>query len=156
MAGRPRKPDEVKALKGTLQPSRRLEPSLKPSVLSSFEMAPEDLPEAGQREWNNVMQQLQPLKVLASTDLPLLKSYCQQVATMELAAKELNKEGGFITTITNKGGGSYDTKSPWVSIYNEASDRASKLGQQFGFTPSSRTRIVAPQADKPKDDWEDL
>lgn len=155
MAGRPTKPDAIKDLKGTLRPSRKLEPSLKPPVLSSFEMAPTDLPEAGQREWNNVMQQLQPLKVLASTDLPLLKSYCRHVATMELAAKKLDTEG-FTTTITNKGGGSYETKSPWVSIYNEASDRASKLGQQFGFTPSSRTRVVAPAKETPKDEWEEL
>ncbi len=157
MAGRPRKPDELKELAGTLQRSRRLEPSVQLERLSSFEMPPTDLPEVGQQEWVRVMQQLQPLGVLTAVDLSLLKSYCQHVATMELAATELNRPGGYLTLMTNKGGGSYPIKSPWVGIYNEASDRAGKLGQQFGFTPSSRTRIVAPgKPEKEKDPWADL
>ncbi|MCC2547706.1 phage terminase small subunit P27 family [Hymenobacter sp. BT175] len=144
------KPDALKAQKGTLRPSRKLEPSMKPAVLESFEMAPDDLPEKGQQEWNRVMQQLQPLKVLTPADLSILKSYCQHVATMDIASSKLRTEG-YTTTITNKGGGSYETKSPWVGIYNEASDRAAKLGQQFGFTPSSRTRIVVPTPEKKED-----
>jgi P27 family predicted phage terminase small subunit len=157
MAGRPPKTDQEKALKGTLRPSRVLEPSVKLSKLTSFELPPADLPAIGKQEWQRVMQQLQPLGVLTAVDLSLLKSYCQHVATMELAAEELNKPGGYLTMMTNKGGGSYPIKSPWVGIYNEASDRANKLGQQFGFTPSSRTRIVAPtDKDKPADPWAEL
>jgi P27 family predicted phage terminase small subunit len=157
MAGRPRKTDEEKALKGTLQPSRRLEPSVKLAKLTDFALPPAGLPEVGRQEWLRVMQLLQPLGVLTDVDLSLLKSYCQHVATMELAAEELNKPGGYLTMMTNKGGGSYPIKSPWVGIYNEASDRANKLGQQFGFTPSSRTKIVAPtDKDKPADPWAEL
>lgn len=156
MAGRPRKTDEEKALKGTLQPSRRLEPSVKLAKLTNFELPPADLPEVGKQEWQRVMQQLQPLGVLTAVDLSLLKSYCQHVATMETAANQLATEG-YTTTMRNKGGGSYEIKSPWVTIYNEASDRASKLGQQFGFTPSSRTRIVAPtDTAKAADPWQEL
>lgn len=153
MAGRPPKPDAVKAQKGTLRPSRKLEPSMSPAVLESFEMAPADLPETGQQEWTRVMNQLQPLKVLTPADLSILKSYCRHVATMDKAAEKLDTEGHTIL-MTNKGGGSYEIKSPWVSIYNEASDRAAKLGAQFGFTPSSRTRIVVPSKDKPKDGFD--
>ncbi|MGY3091095.1 P27 family predicted phage terminase small subunit [Hymenobacter sp. UYAg731] len=156
MAGRPRKPDELKAQKGTLQPSRRLEPSVKLAKLESFELPPADLPEAGRAEWSRVMQQLQPLGVLTAVDLSLLKSYCRHIATMELAATKLDEPGGYTTTMQNKGGGSYEIKSPWVAIYNEASDRASKLGQQFGFTPSSRTRIVAPKQQPEADPWAEL
>jgi P27 family predicted phage terminase small subunit len=154
-AGRPRKPDALKEQAGTLQPSRRLEPSMKPATLDSIEMPPDDLPEIGKQEWYRVMNQLQPLKVLTAADLSILKSYCQQVATMEEAGRMLNTEG-YTIIMHNKGGGVYPVKSPWVSIYNEASDRVLKLGQQFGFTPSSRTRIVVPSQAKKEDGFSDF
>ncbi|MBG8552346.1 phage terminase small subunit P27 family [Hymenobacter sp. BT594] len=124
--------------------------------LDTIEMAPDDLPEIGQAEWYRVVKQLTPLGVLNGADLSLLKSYCHHVATMEAAAAQL-KEGGYTTIMTNKGGGSYEIKSPWVTIYNEASDRAAKLGQQFGLTPSARTRISVPaKTEEEKDGWDEL
>jgi P27 family predicted phage terminase small subunit len=156
MAGRPPKPDQLKALTGTLRPSRKTPGAVRLEKLPSFELPPQELPDAGQQEWVRVMQQLHPLGVLTAVDLSLLKSYCQHVATMQHAAAELNA-GGYTIIMHNKGGGIYPIKSPWVAIYNEASDRASKLGQQFGFTPSSRTRIVAPKKDKSEaDPWAEM
>lgn len=127
---------------------------MKPTALLTFEMAPADLPETGQQEWNRVMQQLQPLGVLTPSDLSLLKSYCRHVAIMQEASDMLDTEGYVISV-----GGAFGpkaAKNPWVVIYNDASDRAAKLGQQFGFTPSSRTRIVVPTPAKKADGFTDF
>lgn len=151
MAGRPRLPDELKAQKGTLQACRTLEPAVRFGKLDCFMLPPDDLPDVGKEEWIRVMQQLHPLGVLAAVDLSLLKSYCRHVATMEAAAKALDIEGHVI--FVDGAFGLKAAKNPWAAIYNEASDRASKLGQQFGFTPSSRTRIVAPAKQPEADPW---
>lgn len=153
MPGPAPQPTAVKKLKGTHRPGRDAPHAMTLPKLDTIQMAPEDLPEIGKQEWYRVVNELAPLGVLNGADLSLLKSYCQHVATMEAAAKAL-AAGGYTTTMTNKGGGSYAIKSPWVAIYNEASDRAARLGQQFGLTPSARTRISAPPPEKPKNEWE--
>ena len=154
MPGRPRIPDELKAQKGTLQACRALEPAVRFGKLDSFVLPPKDLPSAGREEWNRVMGQLHPLGILTSVDLSLLKSYCHHVAAMEEAAAKLAEEGHVI--FMDGAFGPKPTKNPWAVVYNEASDRASKLGQQFGFTPSSRTRIVAPTKQPEADPWADM
>ena len=152
MVGRPAKPDALKALQGTLRPSRQTPGAVALEKLPSFELPPDALPEVGQREWLRVMAQLHPLGIVAAVDLSLLQSYCQHVATMALATEELR--AGHTIMMHNKDGGVYPVKSPWVSIYNEASDRACKLGQQFGFTPSSRTRLTVKPPEAPEaDPW---
>ena len=155
MSGPAPQPTALKKLKGTHRPSRDAANQMSLPKIESIEAAPSDLPVRARVEWYRVVNSLTPLGVLTVADLSLLKSYCQHVASMELAAEKLNQPGGYTTLMQNKGGGSYEMKSPWVTIYNEASDRAAKLGQQFGLTPSSRTRISAPaKPDKPEDPWQ--
>ena len=48
---------------------------------------------------------------------------------------------GAIKSQTNKGGFEYQAKNKWASINLEYSKEATRLGREFGFTPSARTQI---------------
>ena len=155
MSGPAPQPTALKKLKGTHRPSRDAANQMSLPKIESIEAAPSDLPVRARVEWYRVVNSLTPLGVLTVADLSLLKSYCQHVATMELAAEKLKEEGHVVDVMGAFGAKA--TKNPWVTIYNEASDRAAKLGQQFGLTPSSRTRISAPAPkEKEEDPWQNL
>jgi P27 family predicted phage terminase small subunit len=86
--------------------------------------------------------------LLATVDLALLRAYCYQVALMLEAEEELEMNGK--TETRHTANGSHSVRSPWVAILADATEKVNKLGQQFGFSPASRTRISAPQ--KPESD----
>jgi P27 family predicted phage terminase small subunit len=86
--------------------------------------------------------------MLATVDLALLRAYCYQVALMLEAEEELEMNGKTVERFTANG--AHTVRSPWVAILSDATEKVSKLGQQFGFSPASRTRISAPP--KPESD----
>lgn len=155
MAGRPRKTTEQKEMQGTLRKSRELENPMQPDKLEGVPVPPVDLDEVGQTTWLATATQLHALGILSGLDLAMLKEYCYQISIMERAKVEL--KSGLVITITNKGGGSYEVKSPYIAIYNEALTHANRLAQQYGLTPSSRQKITAnPKQEEKKDPWSEL
>ncbi|MBH8558984.1 phage terminase small subunit P27 family [Hymenobacter negativus] len=155
--GRTPKPTAQKKLEGTHRPDREAANALAFDPARDALDPPVDLkPEAARQCWRVVAKELHQKSMLATVDLALLRAYCYQVALMMEAETELETSGKTIT-ITNKGGGSYAVKSPWVAILSDATEKVSKIGQQFGFSPSSRTRIsVSKSEKKPADPWAEL
>lgn len=149
MASPYKQPKELKQLKGTHRKGRDLPDAMSVQVLSHLPSAPDDLPEPAQKTWYSICSQLLALKVLSLLDLDALKAYCFQLWVMDEAMENL-KSQGFTVTITNKGGGSYETKSPYIAIYNDALAHVNRIGQQFGFSPSSRTKISMGQVKEEK------
>lgn len=133
-------PTALKIAKGTDRPSRRIPNEMDFQPLVKAPSVPKHLPKRAKKEWRRVCSNLIAIKMLYLVDLPQLQAYCFQVSIMEQAEIELSKTD-YVLKETNKGGHEYNTKSKWMSIYNEALDRVNKLGREFGFTPSSRTRI---------------
>jgi len=66
--------------------------------------------------------------------------YCKAFAELQEAEDALVKFG---RTQTTKDG--FERKSPWLSIRDEAWKRLHQAAQQFGLTPSSRTKIEVPE-----------
>ena len=157
MPGPPPKPTAQKRLEGTHRKDREAPNALAFDPARDALDPPADLkPEAARQCWRVVAKELHHKSMLATVDLALLRAYCYQVSLMMEAEAELEANGKTIT-ITNKGGGSYATRSPWVAILSDATEKVSKIGQQFGFSPSSRTRISIPTPEKPKaDPWAEL
>jgi P27 family predicted phage terminase small subunit len=82
--------------------------------------------------------------LLTSIDSQAFAVYCQSYAELIEAESELIAGG---KTQTTKDG--FVRKSPWLSVRDEAHKRMQQIGGQFGFSPSSRTRIeVKPKNDK--------
>jgi P27 family predicted phage terminase small subunit len=148
MPGPARKPAAQKKLEGTHRKDREAPNALTFDPVTDALAPPADLkPEAARQCWQVVAHELHLKGMLATVDLALLRAYCYQVALMLEAEQELETNGK-TTTITNKGGGSYLTKSPWIAILSDATEKVHKIGQQFGFSPASRTRISTQPASK--------
>ncbi len=147
MASPLRQPTKMKALKGTLRESRQTENEMDIDSLQSIPPPPSHFQERAIKEWELVTETLHNIDLLYEEDLPQLQAYCFNVWMLEKSEQELSKQG-FLGTYKNKGGHSYVSKNKWISIYNEAIDKVVKLGAQFGFSPTSRTKISMPNQKK--------
>lgn len=148
MPGPPRKPTAQKKLEGTHRKDREAPNALDFDPTKDLPAPPDDLrPDAARQCWQVCAKELHAKGMLATVDLALLRAYCYQTALMLEAEQELETNGK-TTTITNKGGGSYLTKSPWIAILSDATEKVHKIGQQFGFSPASRPRIGMPPPSK--------
>jgi P27 family predicted phage terminase small subunit len=145
MPGPPRKPTAQKKLEGTHRKDREAPNALTFDPLRDALDPPIDLkPEAARQCWATVARELNLKGMLTTVDLALLRAYCYHVALMLEAEQELEANGK-TTTLTNKNGSSYLVKSPWIGILSDATEKVHKIGQQFGFSPASRTRISMPE-----------
>ena len=142
--GRPKQPAKVKQMKGTHQKCRdegNVE-SLAPMV--NIPHAPAYLKKPAKDLWVHKCRVLLANGLLDRMDLELLELYCLQWQIAQDAARMIKKEG-YTVLMTNKAGYSYDVKSPYISILNDATAKVHSIGAHFGFTPSSRARIKAPE-----------
>jgi P27 family predicted phage terminase small subunit len=148
--GRPAKPTVNKLVQGTFRTDRFLENEMMPSTIDHPPSAPSVLSALAKKEWNSVCQELISLGMLHRVDLGLLSAYCIEMASYLEESKLIKKEGSVIT-IQGKMG-EYKMQNPRIGIKNTALKNAQALANQFGFTPSARTRINAV----PKDDTDPL
>lgn len=141
----PRKSEEDKNIQGTARKDRSAPESVEAALLDDIPKPPDILGKRGRKMWKKYSEILHKQGVLAETDLDLLGQYCFYLQVAEQAAEELNKD---LTEIMTNAKEPYTVKSKFLSIFNEASDRAAKLGKEFGFTPLSRKNIPAPKKEK--------
>ena len=104
--------------------------------------AVEDDPTAKSR-WHWVCDQLESMNLLAVTDQGLIAGYCLDYSMM-LALWEVIK-GGQVSDMDEKG----RTKlKPEANQFHTYSDRILKREAELGLTPSSRSRLKAPQTEE--------
>jgi P27 family predicted phage terminase small subunit len=87
-------------------------------------------------EYKRVVPILRELKILYAADAAALEAYCDAYATMVQAALEIENEG--LTYETEQG---QVKPNPQVAIKNQAASTVRAFCQEFGLTPSARTRI---------------
>jgi P27 family predicted phage terminase small subunit len=149
MPGPPPKPARQKRLEGTHRKDREAPSALDFDPASDLPAPPDDLrPDTAKQCWQVCAKELHDKGMLATVDLALLRAYCYQTALMLEAEEELELNGKTETRFTANG--SHQVRSPWIAILSDATEKVHKIGQQFGFSPASRTRISAPE--KPKED----
>ncbi len=93
-------------------------------------------PEA-KAEWRRQVKLLEQTKLIAEVDRAALTAYCEAWAEFVQASGELAALGS-LTTETESG---YILPHPLVAIKNNAVERLTKIGAQFGFSPASRARL---------------
>lgn len=144
MPGPAPKPTQQKHLEGTYRKDREAPNALAFDPATDLPAPPQDLrPESARRCWEVCAKELHAKGMLATVDLALLRAYCYQAALMMEAEAELETNGK--TELRQTANGPHIVRSPWVAILSDATDKVSKIGQQFGFSPSSRTRIATPE-----------
>ena len=144
MPGPAPKPARQKQLEGTYRKDREAPSALVFDPANDLPAPPDDLqPDSARRCWEVCAKELHTKRMLATVDLALLRAFCYQTALMMEAENELETNGK--TELRHTANGAHAVRSPWVAILSDATDKVAKIGQQFGFSPSSRTRISTPE-----------
>lgn len=141
--GRKPKPTAMKRLAGN--PGKRRLDGGEPQPKIVAPRAPRGrLPDAGKRLWRYLVPKLADLGLLTELDTTALEMMCLHYATAVEAETLLREEG--LVTIGAKGG---LVKHPAVQILRDNSIAFRQYAEQFGLTPSSRSRITMPMPEEP-------
>lgn len=140
MASTTPEPTELKRLKGTLRKGRITENELSFNNMEHIPEPPDAFDEVSSQLWLGCCMSLQGVGLLFPQDLPQLEQYCYAVYMVRLSRGELMK-GKPVIESTNKGGFIYQALNKWIKINLDYSVLANRLGSEFGFSPSARTKI---------------
>ena len=119
-----------------------------PDVLEPI--TPEHLSVDGLAEWVRIMPLLLKNRLVTEIDTVALALYCQAYGRWVMAERKItlmqaDGDDGFTTEAPS----GYLVQNPYLSIANRAMEDCHKYLQQFGLSPSSRTRIsVSPDGEK--------
>lgn len=158
MKGRKPKPTRLKELTGN--PGRRPLNDREPKPTAARPSCPSWLSKEAKAEWRRIVPELERLGLLTLVDRTALAAYCQAAAELEIATKQLNKEGRIIfVEVFNKAGevsGSVQKPHPAIKLQRDAFRQVKAYLAEFGLTPSARTRVKTPEKTDESDPLMDL
>ena len=141
-------PIAVLKAKGTINVTRANDPIADTNALqwvhNEVPSPPEDLNDVAKKMWTQQLMQSQKLYgYISFIDLTLFKEYCYVYSELEWLKE--NTKGRFY--LDDKGAKKID---PLYMELNKLRKDFLRLSQEFGFSPSARTRIQLQQ--KPEED----
>lgn len=143
-SGRKPKPTALKVLEGN--PGKRPLNTKESKPKSNAPKCPTWLEAEAKKEWRRMSKQLEMLGLLTEVDMAAFAGYCQAYARWKEAEEFISKHGSIIKTPNG-----YLQQIPQVNIASNYLKLMSKFCEQFGLTPSARSRIVS---DKNGDDFD--
>jgi len=141
MRGRRPKPTRLKVLTGN--PGRRPLNVNEPRPEALIPDCPVELGPVARREWDRLVAELAPLRMLTNLDRAALASYCGAYGMWAEATEAIQKFGTMV-----KAPSGFPVQSPYVSIANRQAEIMMRIASEFGFTPASRSRISTPSEDE--------
>lgn len=145
MAAPTPQPTKLAKVKGTYRKDRASKNELEVPALENIPSPPEHFSERTKEIFIHLATVLHDRGVLGNIDLYALNACAYNAGLMVEAEIELEQPGGKFQTITNKGGFSYEVKSPWIEIRYKAEASFVSWCSKFGLTPSDRAKIVMPE-----------
>lgn len=147
--GRKPKPTALKLLEGN--PGNRPLNTNEPRPTGK-PVCPDWLEDEAKAEWDRMSTALENMGMLTDMDMVAFAGYCQAYARWREAEEFLSQHGSIVRTPNG-----YLQQVPQVSIAQTNLKIVLKFCEQFGLTPSSRSRIVADKAvDETTDEMEKL
>lgn len=134
--GRKPKPTALKLLEGN--PGKRQLNSQEPMPTKKAPKCPTWLDAEAKKEWRRLTKQLEDLGLLTNVDMAAFAGYCQAFARWKEAEEFISKHGTIVKTPSG-----YWQQVPQVSIAQTYLKIMHKFCEQFGLTPSARSRIVS-------------
>ena len=134
--GRKPKPTALKVLEGN--PGKRPLNENEPIPPKGSIKCPSWLLPEAKKEWKRLAPSLEAMGVLTMADLTAFEGYCQAYARWREAEDFLTQHGSIFKTPSG-----YVQQVPQVSIAQTYLKIMNKFAEQFGLTPSSRSRIIA-------------
>jgi P27 family predicted phage terminase small subunit len=144
MRGRKPTPTALKLLRNN--PGRRPLNPHEPKPPAVRSAPPAWLTGAAATEWRRIAPELSRLGLLTTIDRDALAAYCQTFARWREAEAEIKKRG---MVLKGRDGG--PVKSPFITIADRALAQLLRYQEQFGMTPSARSRVSTTTTDKPAD-----
>jgi P27 family predicted phage terminase small subunit len=155
--GRPRKPTAIKKLEGN--PGKRPLNENEPFYPGAPGM-PAWLSKNAKEEWNRIVPELDAVGLLQRVDRAMIAGYCEAWAKFKTAEKTIQEKGSTFEIPKYDRDGNvlsvYHQVTPEVSISNNAMSQIIKFCQEFGLSPSSRTRLTVEKKTNNKGGVEDL
>lgn len=136
LRGRKPKPTAIKKLEGN--PGRRPLNHHEPQPGKKAPRCPAWLEDEAKKEWKRTGKILERLGLLTELDMAAFAGYCQAFARWKEAEEFISKHGTIIRTPSG-----YLQQVPQVSIAQTNLKIMLKFCEQFGLTPSARSRIAA-------------
>lgn len=153
--GRPRTPTRVLQMRGTHRADRHGDPAdeVQFPPITALPPAPGFLDELGAFEWNRVGHELVEKKLLTEADMAAFTLYCLNVSRVVAAERMITAQG--MTIKTPQG---FLQAHPAVAIARQCGAEVRKFAQEFGMTPSARTRVrtVTAPPTKKKSGWDEV
>ena len=148
--GRKPKPTALKALEGN--PGGRPLNFNEPSPGKKAPRCPGWLEDEAKKEWKRMGKILEQMGLLTEMDMAAFAGYCQAYARWKEAEEFITQHGTMVRTPNG-----YLQQVPQVSIAQTNQKIMLKFCEQFGLTPSARSRIVGGDgAPDPADEMEQL
>ncbi len=148
-SGRKPKPTALKVLEGN--PGKRPLNTKEPKPKSNAPKCPTWLEGEAKKEWRRMSKQLELMGLLTEVDMAAFAGYCQAYARWKEAEEFISKHGTIVKTPSG-----YWQQVPQVSIASNYLKLMGKFCEQFGLTPSARSRLVADKSGDDFDIMEDI
>jgi P27 family predicted phage terminase small subunit len=145
--GRKPKPTAVKRLEGN--PGKRPLNGREPKPPPKLPKCPPWLESEAKKEWRRVSKQLEGLGLLSEVDMAAFAGYCQAYARWKEAEQFISKHGPIVKTPSG-----YWQQVPHVAMAQSYLKIMSRFCEQFGLTPSARSRMVSEREHLPDDPME--
>lgn len=147
--GRKPKPTALKELEGN--PGKRDLNFFEPKPEKIAPRCPTWLENEAKKEWKRSSKELETLGILTQVDMAAFAGYCQAYARWKEAEEFITKHGTIVKTPSG-----YWQQVPQVSIAQSYLKIMNRFCEQFGLTPSSRSRIVSEKISSGDDPMEFL
>lgn len=133
--GRKPKPTALKVLEGN--PGHRPLNKKEPLVKGKLPKCPSWLEDDAKKEWRRLGRVLADMGMLTEMDMTAFAGYCQAYARWKGAEEFISQHGDMVRTPNG-----YLQQVPQVSIAQTNLKIMLKFCEQFGLTPSARSRMV--------------
>ena len=147
--GRKPKPTAIKVLQGN--PGHRPLNKKDPMPKGRLPHCPDWLEDDAKKEWKRLGKVLAEMGMLTNLDMMAFAGYCQAYARWKGAEEFITQHGDMVRTPNG-----YLQQVPQVSIAQTNLKIMLKFCEQFGLTPSARSRMIGEEngAEKETDEME--
>ena len=139
--GPPPTPTGLRIVKGN--PGKRPLNTQEPKPRGGPPRCPSWLDDEAKRVWRRTVRELAGLNVLTHADRDALAAYCQTFSRWKRAELFLQERGDVYSLKDDKGGVKCLQQFPQVAIARNLAQLVRSYQQEFGLTPSARSRIRA-------------
>ncbi|MBN9021748.1 MAG: phage terminase small subunit P27 family [Rhizobiales bacterium] len=145
MAGRKRKPDHLKIVSGTAQPSR-MNPDA-PLGIEALPSSPEWLSSRAAEIFAGLVSIIQEMGIASASDADALALLSSRLEEVEICTAVIEDGGRFFTSSIEYDDGRMVSQQikghPAVTQRSEAMRHAQSLLAEFGLTPAARAKVSA-------------